>query len=98
MTATSIMRAVICAASIAGVGMLAFAAPASAECKKQYQSAKATGLFRGVTALEARADWRLAVLGKDGLTYALWYNSKDRSTTCKQGTNWTCVARAKACN
>ena len=95
-------RAAVVTASVAGLSMLVAAAPASAECKKVAQTATATGTFKGVTGLEARASWRLAVIAKDGVAYALWSKSKNRSTTCfspgKGGPKWKCVARAKPCS
>jgi hypothetical protein len=80
--------------------MLMAAAPASAECKAP-QTATATGLFKGITGVEARNSWRLAVIAKDGIAYALWSKSKNRSTTCwtqKSGAKWKCVARARPCS
>jgi hypothetical protein len=86
-------------ACAAGFGMLVAAAPASAECKST-QTATATGTFKGVTGVEARAAWRIAVTGKDGIAYALWSKSKNRTTTCweqKTGAKWKCVAKARPC-
>lgn len=93
-------RAAVISATVAGVSMLAAAAPASAECKAP-QTATAHGLFKGVTGIEARAAWRIAVTGKDGVAYALWSKSKNRSTTCweqKTGSKWKCVAKARPCS
>jgi len=100
MRANIFTRAAIVTASVAGLSMLVAAAPASAECKKS-QTATATGLFKGVTGVEARASWRLAVIAKDGVAYALWSKSKNRSTTCwtqSTGSKWKCVARARPCS
>jgi hypothetical protein len=100
MRVDTIARGAIVAASVAGFSMLVAAAPASAECKKMYQTATATGTFKGVTGVEARAAWRLAVIAKDGIAYAIWSKSKNRSTNCWNpgtGPKWKCVARAKAC-
>jgi hypothetical protein len=93
-------RAAVVTASVAGLSMLVAAAPASAECKAP-QTATATGLFKGVTGIEARGSWRLAVIAKDGVAYALWSKSKNRSTTCwvqKTGAKWKCVAKARPCS
>jgi methylthioribose-1-phosphate isomerase len=93
-------RAAIVTGAVAGLSMLVAASPASAECKA-YQTATAHGLFKGVTGVEARAAWRIAVTGKDGVAYALWSKSKNRSTTCweqKTGSKWKCVARARPCS
>jgi hypothetical protein len=100
MRVNTFTRAAILTASVAGLSMLVAAAPASAECKAS-QTATATGLFKGVTGVEARAAWRIAVTGKDGIAYALWSKSKNRSTTCwtqKTGAKWKCVARARPCS
>ena len=43
---------------------------------------------------------RIAVTGKDGIAYALWSKSKNRTTTCweqKTGAKWKCVAKARPC-
>jgi hypothetical protein len=95
----SFTRAAMGAAIVAGLGLMAGAAPASAECKA-VQTATASGIFKGTTGIQARTSWRLAVIAKDGIAYALWSKSKYPSTTCKTGKNspWSCVARARPCS
>jgi hypothetical protein len=95
----SFARAGIGAVMVAGIGVMAGAAPASAECRP-YQTASATGVFKGTTGIQARASWRLAVIAKDGVAYALWSKSKNSSTTCGAGktSTWRCVARARPCS
>ncbi len=99
MSATSSLRAAMAILTVLGFGAIS-ATSALAGCKTHAHTGSASGYLKGLTGVEARADWRYKVTMHDDITYALWTMAKNRGTKCQQraDTKWVCVARGTPCN
>lgn len=88
----------IAGAALVGAALFA-ASPAEARCEREAYTGRATGVFRALTGVAARSDWRNEVRRYAGPGYAYWSRAKNRVTYCRKVEGrWRCRARAIPCN
>ncbi len=87
-------------AALLAAGTVVTVSSAQAECSNRTYVGRGTGLLRATAGIAARADWRREVASRRGPVYTRWSRARGRVTACRkpEGENWSCVARARACN
>lgn len=87
-------------AALLAAGAFGTVSSAEAECSNRTYVGRGTGLLRATAGISARADWRRVVADRRGPDYTRWSRARGRVTACRkpEGSSWSCVARARACN